>query len=298
MFKITFFFILAMVAFVVGGVTNKVELYSPDKGCQFALAQVPIYKQFLKPSLAFINNQILACPSDTNDTSFCWRYDIAKDQWTNITSPKYSHYESPGIALSNKLYIIDDESPEVYDFSNDLWSGWPKPTIKTGRSPCLITWKDTIIAIGGENNTKRVQSFNTTSEVWTVLDGKAPLDFYRHACILLPNNKVLVVGTWSLSNNPSALYNIEDNLWERVSDTQLIRGGSTLFNLNGRHFVIGGGKESSTSYTNLVEEYNLVTKTWDISASPKPLSSRCFSSGLSLPASLFSNTQRQCIGID
>jgi hypothetical protein len=102
-------------------------------------------------------------------------------------------------------------------------------------------------------------------------------------------------GTWSLSNNPAALYSIENNSWENLRDTEIIRGGSTLFNLNGRYFILGGHKQSSNTCTRYVEEYDIDNQ----EMKPNHISTpRCFSSVLPLPATLFANTQSKCRGID
>jgi len=82
----------------------------------------------------------------------------------------YYHLSSPGVVHNNKLYIIDDENPEVYDFNNDSWSSWPTPSIKPGGYSALISWKDSIIAFGGYNNKQGVQKFNATTNDWSILD--------------------------------------------------------------------------------------------------------------------------------
>ena len=159
---------------VVGGFTNKVELYSPNGKCQIQLAPLPNVQ--FRPSLLFNDGKIIACPSLTTDTKNCWSYNISQNNWSTITSFNFDHYESPGILSDNKLYVVDGTQPEVYDLRNNSWSVWPASTKLIGRTPCLIAWKDTILVIGGwiaygVSRREGIQSFNTSSNLWTVLQG-------------------------------------------------------------------------------------------------------------------------------
>jgi len=286
------------VAFLVGGYLdlNQAEVYSPDGNCQFVLSPVPISrKDFFMPTLANIDDIIIACPSFTPDTQYCWQYSATENNWTAITSLQYYHYEDSGVVHNGKIFIIDDSNPEVYDLRNNSWSTWTKPAQVTGKGPCLISWKDSILAIGGQENTLGVQSFNSTLNAWSVLDeGSSPFQLYVPSCTLLPTEKVLVVG--SLTNKYSvALYDINTNSWEHLQDTKYNRLGAAFFNLNGRIFLIGGGHPSTI--IDVVEEFHYESNTWtEVEASP--INQQMFSSALALPAEIFAHLPGGCEGIE
>ena len=187
--------------------SNKVEFFSPVGTCQFQLAPLSNIQIILSPSLAYNDGKVVAYPSSTDHTKFCWSYSIVENTWTNITSIPHDHgWSLVTIALNKKMYIIDDTNPEVMTNS---WTRMPRSTIPIGQLPCLVTWKDTILVLGLNGNSGfAVQSFNTTSNMWSVLDKKsAPFKMYQSSCIRLPTDEVLVVANYD-QRTPSALYNI------------------------------------------------------------------------------------------
>ena len=164
-----------------------------------------------------------------------------------------------------------------------------------GMWPCLILLNDTILAIGGFY-TNGIQSFNTSSKLWTVLDqGSAPFDMFAPTCILLPSNEVLVVASY-FTLNGCALYSIKNNLWLRLTDVKYYRRGSSLVNLNGRFFLMGGEDKNDNAVTDIVEEFIYETKSW-VSYATKPLTRMGYSSAIALPAQLFAYLPVGCKGI-
>ena len=160
---------------MVGAFSYKVELYSPNGKCQTQLALLPNAPVF-RPSLAFIDGKIITCSAYSPNIKSCWIYNNADNKWTLFSSLIYTHTESPGIVFDNKIYILDGPQSEVFDPRGNLSSTWPAPTKQIGRWPCLIVWKDTILVIGGwiqtgELKREGVQSYNTSSKQWTVLQG-------------------------------------------------------------------------------------------------------------------------------
>ena len=279
---------------VVGGFTNKVELYSPNGKCQFDISPIPTRKRLFAPTLAYINDKIIACPRSTSDTQNCWHYSATKNNWTAITSLQNYHSEDPGVVHNDKIFIIDDSNPEVYDPRNNSWSTWPKPTQLTGYNPCLISWKDSILAFGGKENQQGVQSFNSTLNTWSVLDeGSSPFSLYMSSCIMLPTNKVLVVSSFS-SIYAVALFDIDTNSWEVLQDSKYSRFGAVLVHLNERIFIIGRGYPDTS--TDVVEEFHYDTNSW-IEVEPSPINQQIFSSALSLPAEMFADLPGGCGGI-
>jgi len=285
-------FVLEYVALVVGGQSSKsVELYSPSGKCQHKLADIPIAdNQFYTPSLAFINDKIIACPSFTNDTNICFEYKIQINAWTKLTSLSYYHLSSPGVVHNNKLYIIDDDNPEVYDFNNDSWSSWPTPSIKPGGYSSLISWRDSIIAFGGYNNKQGVQKFNSTTNDWSILDiDFAPFEMYGSGAVTLPNNEVLVTGPYDMTKK-AALFNLEKNTCKLIEDTTYRHYSAPIVNLSGRFFLL------SDPFGKVVEEFHPENNTWS-QVEPQLIAGRYYYSALAVPAELFTHLQEGCEGI-
>jgi len=279
---------------MVGGRNrNQAEVYSPDGKCQFVLSPVPISStQFFNPTLANIDDKNIACPSITQDTQDCWQYSATENNWTVLTSLQYEHRENTGVVHNGKIFIIDDYNPEVYDPRTNSWSTWPKPVQPTGYGTCLISWKDSILAIGGSENGWGVQSFNSTLNAWSVWDeGSSPFQLLEHSCTLLPTEKVLVVGS-NTNIYSVALFDINTNSWELLQNTKFNRCGAAFVNLNGKIFLIGGGALFTT--IDVVEEFHYESNSWtEVEASP--INQQMFSSALSLPAEIF--THLECDGI-
>ncbi len=282
-------------ALLVGGrYTNQTELFSPNGGCQYKLAPVPTSGSFFMPSLAFIDNKIIACPSFTPDTNNCWSYNITANKWSGFTSVKY-HLGGSGISYNNKIYIYDTTTPEIVDIKDNTTSSWPVPAKPIGTWPGLILWKDTILAFGGAQ-ANGVQSFNTSSKLWTVLDqGLAPINMFAPTCILLPSDEVLVVASYYALNG-CALYSIKNNSWLKLDNVKYIRRGSSLVNLNGRFFVMGGENVDNKAVTDIVEEFIYETKSW-VTQTLKPSTVMGYSSAIALPAQLFAYQIGGCKGL-
>jgi hypothetical protein len=271
----------------VGGQRTKdVELYSPNGVCQFSSIQIPESNSYEISALVYIDGKIIACDYNFHGFTICWSFNISQKSWTDKTS-LYTKSKINGVAFDNKLFMIDDERPQVFDPRSNKWSNWPAPAMRTGGSSCLIVWKDEILAIGGNFNRQGVQSYNTSSNIWTIRsDGKTSFNMAGHSCILVPGNKVLVLGSILSINNPAALYNIITNSWETLDDTTYNRAGSAVFDLNGRIFTMGGYDKTGTS----IEEFYHQNNTW-ATIDTKAVFPRLFAIALSLPVDLFSGLE-------
>jgi len=106
---------------------------------------------------------------------------------------------------------------------------------------------------------------------------------------LLPKNQVLLVGS-AYKSNSVAIFDIQTNSWEKLEDSKYNRYGSTLVNLSGRFFMIGGRDESVS------EEFHYESKTWT-EVKARTINNHWFSSALPLPAEMFSHLPGECVGI-
>jgi len=261
-----------------------VELFSPDGKCQFELSPNPAMS--LMPTLAFIDEKIIACPFVIGNTADCWQYNVTDDSWIAITSLPLSYTDTPGVAHNDKIYIIPLEDHKVYDPKNNSWTKLPAPLEDIRHYPCMISLKDSILVFFKYS----VHSFNTTSNSWSVLnEGTSPFRLLYSKCILLPKNQVLVLSGSDLS---IAIFDIQTNSWEKLEDSNCSRYfRPSIVNLNGRFFMFGCQDDHRG-----VVEFHYETKTWtEVEAKTKNQNE--FSSALALPAEMFSHLPGGCEGI-
>jgi len=104
----------------------------------------------------------------------------------DLRGPPKSSLRTPWGSMDPRLrtYALN---PEVFDPINDNWSEWPLPLKPSGSYQCCLTWEDTFLLIGGENNKRGVQSFNHSTQTWTELDASSgPMDVWYSGCAVLP----------------------------------------------------------------------------------------------------------------
>ena len=149
-----------------------------------------------------------------------------------------------------------------------------------------------IILFGGSFAENVAEMFEITIQAWKILDPAAPIGVFGSACLLLPNEEILVLGPSSAGeSNSSFVYNVAENKWRQVGDSHFPRGESSLVSLGSRIFAIGG-------YTNpeAVEEFDLSSETWTVMES-SVLASRNLASIIPVPGQLFSHLPGGCEGI-
>jgi len=146
-------------------------------------------------------------------------------------------------------------------------------------APCLVSWRDSILALGAQN----VLKYNSTVDEWSILiDGTAPFIMDFPSCVLLPNDTILIAG--SRNSDSIALFDIANSSWELIEYQDA--NGPDLVNLNGRVFLIG----------ELGLEYHYQTKSWTL-IEPNLIHPRELFSSIAVPAAFFSNQLGGCEGI-
>jgi len=222
----------------------------------------------------------------------CWIFNPYENTWTIYSEATFTHKDYNGAVYENKIYFTDPQNPEIFDPVNKNWSKWPLPLKPSGSYQCSLTWKDTFLLIGGNSNKRGVQSFNHSTQIWTELDASsASMDVYVSGCEVLPNQNILVLGSNTAQFiNSSALYNVEENKWTSLGDSNYNRDGTSLVKLGNRVFAIGG------SGTDVVEEFIPADNSW-IPVDAKPIVPRAYHSTISVPAHLFAHMEGGCVGI-
>ncbi len=272
----------------MGGNGKNVELYSPTGTCNHKLSDLPTYCD--NPVLVYVDEMIIACSGGKS----CWEYIVSQDSWSVIATAPFTHNYQPGVIYQQKVYVIDETSPQVFDPSSKAWSSWPSPPKKSGNAPWMVGWKDCIILLGGLSNLRGVQIFNITEQAWRVMDAShVPMDLWWSSSLTLSNGNVLIVGSEkSSSQNLTAFYNPKDNSWIELGKTTTNHHGTRLVQLGSRIFVLDG------LYTDLVEEFEFETSTWKPLELKLNISRDGRHSLLALPANLFSHLRGGCQGVD
>jgi hypothetical protein len=279
--------ILGYVALIVGDGDN-VELYSPNGNCNHKLAAFPVAVN--NPVLVYADEMIIACSGGIS----CWEYNVKEDNWLVIATAPFTHNYQPGVVYQEKVYVMDEASPQVFDPFSKTWSIWPSPHKKPGNAPWMVGWKDCIILLGGGSFLRGVQIFNITAQTWVVMDSsQVPLDLHWSSSLTLSKGIVFIIG----SHQPSflysaAFYNPNNNSWVKLQETFTNHRGTRLVELGNNILAIGGNS------TGNVEEFLLETNTWkpvDVKLQAKR---NGYHSLLSLPAKLFAHLQGGCQGVD
>ena len=276
------------------GYLKSIELYSPEGGCQYQLADFPIDGAYLYwPAVGFIDDKIVACGGN-NVTKDCRLYDRFTDTWSVYSTGSFYHEYMPGTIYDGKIYLADITHPEIFDPVQVSWSTWPPAPVDVFSYPTLIPWQDSILYIGGYSNRLGIQVFNVTTSEWSLMEfnSEVPMELWASSCIKLNEEEILFLGSAAGEfYYRHSILNMTDKTWSLYGPNKYQRDATTLTKLGDRIFAIGGWQG-----TEVIEEFNYSDKTW--SEVPHQLITRRFGhSSLVLPARLFSHLPNGCKGI-
>ena len=209
------------------------------------------------------------------------------------SNAQYPHQDFPGSVYSNKIYLSGGGNPEMFDPIQNVWTNWSKPSTSRWYG-CLLNWRDSLIHLGGSrgsnDSTRSLEIYNISTSAWNTIDSSAPFDIYLSGCVLLPSEEILVVGSGFSSNKSAAIYNLEDDEWSNVDDSNFDRWATALVVLGKRIFAVGGGDSES------IEEFIYESKSWKTIDKPIMIR-RNVHSMISVPAKLFTHMPGGCEGV-
>lgn len=211
-----------------------------------------------------------------------------------MTSSIYTHNYEPAASYDNKLFIADDANPEVYDPVTSTWSSWPTTPKLLGEGPCMVTWHDYFLLIGGRDSDNGVQRFSHATQTWNIVESSsAPMIVDFSGCIVLPTDEILVVGAEhpDIAGIAVALYNVTANSWTKLEDSQWNHHGVSLVQLGQRVFALGSRDQ------NVVEEFHYNNNTWTTLDNSLIVHRTGHQDVLSLPADLFQHLPGGCVGV-
>jgi len=261
-------------------------VYSPEGRCNDKLEKPPIKND--NAVLVFSNNRIIAC-----DGGGCWEYNPRKNDWVKFIESPFEPLQQHGAVLNDNLYVVDHDNVHILDLKSNTWSTGPKPQKNFGTCPSTVGWKDSIILLGGDGNSKRVQVFNVTSHVWTIQAlGNIPFGLDWSSSLLIDQNRVLTAGSYpSPFHHSAAIYYPQNNTWISLPASQVSHRGSRLVKLGSRIFAINGQAKDT------VQEFSADNNTWSLIGIQPYNRYNGKHSVVAVPASLFAHLPGGCKGI-
>jgi hypothetical protein len=264
-----------------------IEIYSPNGLCNFNNKSTLGEKKVI---FVLIANSVVICG---NSNKFnCWKFDFRSKKWTTLAQSKNTHSTRPAKVYQNKLYIVEDLNPEIYDAENNDWSTWERPLDITGGFACSAIWKDTLLVVPNYNGiSNNFQQYNFTSKVWNFLNG-SEINFLWPTCLILPGdeNKLLVAGF----ENRAELYDTIEKQWISIGNTSTFRIAGDLVALGKRVFYLSG-IDSEGEELDSVEEFHFTNKSWTLVNKKMLMAKRLFKA-ISIPAFLFQDVVENCTG--
>ena len=216
---------------------------------------------------------------------------MATNQWEVYSTAQSTHVSQPGAVYEDKIFIFDNSAPEVFDPIKVEWSSWPKPSSSHGIYSCLLTWRDSLVLMGGNTNTRKVEIFDQPSQSWSVAGSAIPIAISSSGCVVMPSEEILVLGSASPGfKKACGIYNVEQNTWQFLGETTYDRSFTSLVRLGDRTFAIGGTDSAA------VEEFVYSDLSW-IEVETELQVLRRVHSTLAVPADLFAHLPGGCQGI-
>jgi hypothetical protein len=190
-----------------------------------------------------------------------------------------------GIVYQDLLYIADSSNAEYFDPATNIWTAWPNYLTPIQTDACLVLWQDNFLLIDPSN----MQTFDLATNIWTTEALSPPLPLDHPACLTLPNNKVLIVGSGGLP----LLFDPATKTWTTLPPTINSQGKVTLLQLGQRYFIFGGNSTET-----IAQEFRFRTNTWrSVTGGPVPTTnSQGYASGVAVPNVLFTNLSSPCTG--
>ena len=167
-----------------------------------------------------------------------------------------------GVSVSNSVYI--------YDIAGNTWTaGTAMPTSRYCLTSQLYNGK--IYCIGGYSTSYSniVEIYDIAGNTWTA--GTIMPTARQELTSQIYNGKIYCIGGVNGSvSNKVEIYDIAGNTWTAGTAMPTARYGLTSQIYNGKIYCIGG-QINTTTATNIVEIYNIITGAWTTSILPLPI---------------------------
>ena len=263
--------------FVVGGVntfdmesTNSIlqmiQQYNPEKNCWIGRTNVPLPLRdcgvaSLDGNVYVIGGIVMDISLDVVEiTAQCHRFDVAKNEWSQITGLHTPRTDFATVVVNNVIYVVGGvdkqghtlSSMEYYNDVEDRWH-YTSPMNEPRMGLSAAGHRGHVFAAGGmisrPNADKRlldtVESYNSSTNEWN-LKSELPLHVFRSSLVDV-NGVLYLVGGCVTRDGDSVLslsnifrYSDETDTWEPFTELHVPRHHATAVALDSRLYVIGG----------------------------------------------------------
>jgi N-acetylneuraminic acid mutarotase len=218
--------------------------------------------------------------SNSSTISAVEEYDPTTDTWTtkshNMPTPRGW---LAACEVNGKIYAIGGaqnvmgtglSTVEAYDPVMDTWTTkTDMPTARFVHSASVMNGK--IYVIGGKpahgiTPLTTVEEYDPATDTWSTITDMPTARFGLTTCVV--NGKIYAIGGSLYVDAPfQALRTVEEydpvtNTWTTKANMPAVRGFFSSSAVNGKIYVIGGGRNLNNSILSTVEEYDPATNTW------------------------------------
>jgi len=263
--------------------TSIVETYYPAQNCTVRLQDTPI--KCSNPMLCYVGGKLYLGIDDV--LTRLYTYNPVANNWTKLGKDStYDHPSQPYSCGSRYICVMDDDYPECFDTTNQIWKTHNYVPSPTGVQSCMVETNGKIYVFGG-TKTAPVQYMDLVSGAWTVTSTYMPTQSAMEGCYVIPGqpNNILVIFYGTTYN--SGIYNTVTNAFSSYTKKTV--------DLSQADIAVGcDGKQlysfvfTSIPYTG-AHAYcpNNSTTPWQKVPLGKTITERYYSSVLSVPSSIF-----------
>jgi len=284
---------------------GNVEIYSPNGGCNYQLAALPM-QLYANYFLGRYKEKVIVCLGYSDqwggDNRQCWQYFYTSNTWAYLTQSTYIHRWRTPFIYKNFVYFVDGSNPERYDMENNQWSVGISAPYNPGDAPCMVVYYDSVFVLGGNSYNTGNQQYNFTTQTWR-LRAYLPVGYGVFGCTLLPaprdrlpnsplySDKIIMMQATN-DDYGGTIYDIKNNLYLPIGRTTYGHRHNFMLTLGRRVFVTAGWNGGANPY---VEEYHQQNNTWTVAKNM--IFARWHVVSTAVPAHWFKNVTGGCLGI-
>ena len=195
-----------------------------------------------------------------------WRYDPKARHWSALPPMPANRWQHASVVLDGRIYVVggvtDGDNPRAvwaYDIASSTWQTDIAPLPTEREHLTAVAANGMVIAIGGRkiHQIGAVEAYDPKTNVWKALPD-LPTPRGGNAVGLL-GDVIHVAGGENL--NDSTTYAQHEALdlatmtWSKGPDLPTKRHGVASAVVDGRWYVIGGGRAAGLSVSDFVEVY-------------------------------------------
>jgi N-acetylneuraminic acid mutarotase len=157
-------------------------------------------------------------------------------------------------------------SAELYDPAMDAWSLAPRLTVARAKHDAILLANHNVLVLGGtegvgynaevSRSLRTAELFDPMTETWSTV-GSMQYGRILPTAILLPDDRVLVVGDEAIHELTAEVFDPANERWSLVAALDVPRADAVAFELNDATIVVAGGVGQTS-----VQAFDRRTGTW------------------------------------